>query len=93
MLTINESRRKKWANLLESLDMKQNSRRALKLIHNISRDPTKPLKSFGKVTANQVASQLIKNSKTGGRKTREPTIASERSSETHVLREPFTIEL
>lgn len=38
MNSISESRREKWMNLLESLDMKQNSRRAWKTVKNLSNE-------------------------------------------------------
>lgn len=61
MSAIAENRKTKWCNLAESRDMKVNSRRAWKLLKNLSRDTTKPTNGFTEVTADQVAQQFLLN--------------------------------
>lgn len=56
-----EEKSKKWCNLVEELDMRQNSRRGWKLLKNLNNESqkTNPV-STGNVTANQVAHHLLK---------------------------------
>ncbi|KAI5747569.1 hypothetical protein M8J77_016091 [Diaphorina citri] len=68
---ISEERTAKWRNLLENMNMAQNSRPAWKLLKNLSQDPTERTNAFPDVTANQVASQLLKNGKVPGKKSRD----------------------
>lgn len=63
LTAIAEERTSRWCNLLENLNMAQNSRPAWQLLKNLSQDPTERTNKFPNVTANQVASQLLKNGK------------------------------
>lgn len=64
---IAEIRRNRWGKLLENVDLKGNSRRAWRMIKNLSNDPTKPKEVKPDVTANQVAHQLLLNGKIKGK--------------------------
>lgn len=90
MSVIAENRKTKWCDLVESLDMQVNSRRAWKFLKNINGDATKPKDNFTTVTADQVATNLLLNGKTCGRKYREPVVRDV-ASENHFLEEPFTM--
>ena len=64
MAHIAEERRKTWHALIESTDMFKNSKKAWSMIGNLRGDPEAvPLQP--KVTANQVAHQLLLNGKSG----------------------------
>jgi len=60
---ILESKRKKWCKVLGETDMKLSSRKAWKLIKNLSNDPNSSQSQLSDVTANQVAHQLLMNGK------------------------------
>lgn len=91
MNSISESRREKWMNLLESLDMKQNSRRAWKTVKNLSNDPKAPTIIQNNVTTNQIAHQLLMNGKTKGRNNKKLKIVRDFDNEQNSLEEPFMI--
>ncbi|KAI5732047.1 hypothetical protein M8J77_020382 [Diaphorina citri] len=88
LLTVNQNHQDKWIKLVEGLDMKLNSRRAWKLLGNLSGDSTKQQHHIINVTANQVASQLLQNGKFPGRKSREQ-ISRNVEAEEHMLEDPF----
>lgn len=70
--------------------MKHNSRRAWKLLKNLSNDPTKSHTITSNVTANQIAHQLLLNGKVT---TRQRKLKIERDEQTAVnmLKEPFNL--
>ena len=84
MTAIAENRKAKWCDLVENLDMKQNSRRAWKVLKNLSGDATKPKNNFTEVTPNQVASQLLLNGKTAGRKSKQPIVRNMEDERDHL---------
>jgi len=59
---ITEERRKKWKNTVEELDMKTNSNKAWRLIRKLNCEKRKE-PTYTNVTANEIASQLLLNSK------------------------------
>lgn len=81
---ISISRSEKWCDLVQSLDMKQNSRRAWKLLKILKQDKTIPTNQRGNITANQIAHQLLINGKTN---VKPPLIKIKRdlSDENHTL--------
>lgn len=87
---ISISRRNKWCNLVESLDLKRNSRKAWKLMKTLSNDPTKTNEPITKVTSNQVAHQLLLNGKTK-EKVKKTKLVRNSSQENNFLEEPFTM--
>lgn len=91
MIAMAENRKTKWKDLMESLDMKGYSKRTWKLLKNLSRDATKPPHNSIEVTADQVASQLLKNGKTLEQKTRGDSVVRQLENESRFLREPFSI--
>lgn len=90
MSTIAEDRAAKWCNMLESLDMKVNSRRAWKTLKNLSGDTVKPVQNFIPVTSDQVATQLLLNGKTGSRKPKEH-FNRDMNHENNYLGTPFSM--
>ena len=64
MDSISQERRKTWHALLESTDMSKNSKKAWTTIRKLRGDPTTTPQQ-PKVTANQVANQLLLNGKSG----------------------------
>lgn len=90
MESISESRSQKWMDLLENLDMKQNSRRAWRTVKNLSNDPTTSKTIQSNVTANQVAHQLLLNGKTIG-KCKKLKITRDTDNENNSLEDQFTI--
>ena len=64
MQSISQERRKTWQSLIESVDMTNNSKKAWSTIRKLRGDP-KVKHQPTKVTANQVANQLLLNSKSG----------------------------
>lgn len=88
MESIADGRRERWTNLLADLDMAQNSRRAWKLIKNLTNDPKVPAMAITQITPNQIANQLLSNGKTTRR---TGTIKLERyAEENDFLGQPFT---
>lgn len=71
MESIAQERSKTWNALIESTDMSKNSKKAWALIHKLRGDP-KAAPQHPKVTANQVANQLLENGKSRkrGKKTK-----------------------
>ena len=64
MVSISQERRKTWHDLIESTDMSKNSKKAWSTIRKLRGDPKAPPQQ-PKVTANQVANQLLLNGKSG----------------------------
>lgn len=91
MRSIADGRTQKWRNMMENLDMKVNSRRAWKLLKNLSGDPKKTKENFTEVTADQVATQLLRNGKIRGRQSRQPLVRDEKNEDQY-LREPFSMD-
>ncbi|KAL1460605.1 hypothetical protein WDU94_012577 [Cyamophila willieti] len=89
LISLTEAKKNRWCDLMESLDMKGNSRRAYKLLKNLSNDPTQPEQIHTNVTPDQVAHQLLKNGKTNF-KVKNIKIKRE-INENHFLEEPFTV--
>ena len=88
---IAEVQRQKWQAMIESTDFTHSSRKAWKTINRLSKDYTQPQQQC-KVTANQVAHQLLLNGK--GNSSHKPTrvkIPSHTDAE-HSLTDPFTME-
>ena len=83
-----ECRRTKWQHLMESVDMTHNSKKAWRLIHQLSDDPTKT--TTQQVRANAVAHQLLLNGKSDGKKQmKSQLIISKEAGETP-LTHPFS---
>ena len=59
---ISEAQRSKWKEMIESTDFTYSSRKAWKTINKLTKDYTEPLQQC-KVTADQVAHQLLLNGK------------------------------
>ena len=89
MDSISQERRKTWNALIESTDMSKNSKKAWSTIRKLKGDPTTaPPQS--KVTANQVAHQLLLNGKSGKK---QKKIKLDRNNCTdHGFTKPFTME-
>lgn len=64
--SIAQERSKTWNALIESTEMSNDSKKAWALIHKLRGDP-KATPQHPKVTANQVANQLLENGKSGKR--------------------------
>ena len=64
MTNISLERRKTWETMLESTDVSKNSKKAWSTIRKLRGDPKAP-PQHPKVTANQVANQLLQNGKSG----------------------------
>ena len=62
--SISQEHRKSWETLIESTDIPQNSKKAWFIIRKLCRHPREPVQK-PKVTANQVATQLLLNCKNG----------------------------
>ena len=90
MESISQERQKTWNSLLESTDMSKNSKKAWSLIRKLRGDP-KAAPQQPKVTANQVAHQLLLNGKSGkGQK--KTKLDSSKNSENPGCTRPFTME-
>jgi hypothetical protein len=68
---LTKEKRKQWEELILSIDLTQNSRRAWKTISKLNNDATRAT-PVSLVTANQVAHQLLLNSKGNGAKIHSP---------------------
>lgn len=86
---LTESKKERWCSLIESLDMKQNSRRAWKLVNNLNQEPNSTTQT-GNVTPNQIANQLTLNGKSK-KKPHRIKIQRDTANENHFLDEPFTM--
>lgn len=62
IIQLGEDKNRKWHDLIENTDMTRNSKKAWRLIKKLSGDPTAHRTCIN-VTANQVASELLKNGK------------------------------
>ena len=90
MESISQERQKTWNSLLESTDMSKNSKKAWSLIRKLRGDP-KAAPQQPKVTANQVAHQLLLNGKSGkGQK--KTKLDHSKNSEDPGYTRPFTME-
>ena len=88
---IAEVQRQKWQAMIESTDFTHGSRKAWKTINRSSKDYTQPQRQC-KVTANQVAHQLLLNGKeNSSHKPKSVNIPSHTDAE-HSLTDPFTME-
>ncbi|XP_072376172.1 uncharacterized protein, partial [Diabrotica undecimpunctata] len=65
---LSAHRTDRWCKLITSLDMKQNSRCAWKLVRNFGNNPATPAPNLTKVTSDQIAHRLLTNGKTTSRK-------------------------
>lgn len=91
MRKISYGRKQKWMDLLRDLDMKQNSRRAWRLVKNLSGDPKRPNVQT-QVTPNQIAHQLILNGKTTKRRSTNVSRPQTNENEISSLATPFSEE-
>ena len=90
MESISQERKKTWNALVESIDMSKNSKKAWSLIRKFRGDP-KVAPQQPKVTANEVAHQLLLNGKSGkGRK--KIKLDRNKYSEDPGYTSPFTME-
>ncbi|KAL1448639.1 hypothetical protein WDU94_001908 [Cyamophila willieti] len=87
---LSESKKERWCNLVESLDMKQNSRRAWKLVNNLNQESPISRDLTGSVTPDQIAHQLLLNGKTN-KKPPNINIRKHEENENHMLDVPFTL--
>jgi len=89
---ITEERRKKWKNTVEVLDMRTNSNKAWRRIRKLNNEKrNEPI--YTNMTANEVVSQLLLNSKTGKLKSKSrDKIIRHTSHETSLFDDHFTIE-
>ena len=91
MAHIAEERRKVWHTLIESTDMSKNSKKAWSTIGKLRGDPkVAPLQP--KVTANQVAHQLLLNGKSGTKTHRKPKLDRTKYNKDQGHTRPFTME-
>ena len=91
MAHIAEERRKTWHALIESTDMSKNSKKAWSTIGKLRGDPkAAPLQP--KVTANQVAHQLLLNGKSGTKTHRKPKLDRTKYNKDQGYTRPFTME-
>lgn len=72
------------------MDTKQNSRRAWKLVKNLSNDPTKSSTILCNITSNQTAHLLLLNGKTTTKK-KKMKIIRDLESENDMMKQPFTL--
>lgn len=89
MRLLSETRQKKWIETLEKMDMTHSSKMAWNLIKKLNGEP-KATGTIGNVTANQVANQLLLNSKSG-RNISRPRI-QRIPCEENLLGAPFQVE-
>ena len=90
MESISQERRKTWHALIESIDMSKNSKKAWSTIRKLRGDPTAPPQQ-PKVTANQVANQLLLNGKSGKMK-RKTKLNRKKHSKDPGHTRPLTME-
>ena len=90
---ISDVKRNKWRDMIKGADMKHSSRKAWSMIIRLNNDPIQT-KTSSKITADQIASQLIENGKTGktGVKRDEYKIQRDRDNETEDLSTSITSE-
>jgi hypothetical protein len=96
MQQLSTSRQEKWIETLEKMDMTHNSKIAWSLIKKLNGDQ-KERKQYCNVTADQVATQLLRNGKTKRnpktkRNSKIPKIVRNLNKETNHLEIPFTIK-
>lgn len=87
---VTATRRQKWCDVVTQLDMKQNSRKAWKLLKRLNSDPTSAPPSLVTVTPDQIAHQLLLNGKT--KRWTVAKIFQRYTDEEDYLGTPFTIE-
>ena len=88
---ISADRRKSWQDLIESVDMTHNSKKAWSTLKRINKDPKRASTLHTtQPTANQVAHQLLLNGKTGTREKRQKVAEYPEANEE--LCRPFTLE-
>ena len=68
MTSMTQERQRKWLDTIESMDTSRNSKTAWNLIRKLNNDPAIPKHQHYRVTANQVAHQLLVNRQTKGKK-------------------------
>ncbi|KAL1448195.1 hypothetical protein WDU94_012261, partial [Cyamophila willieti] len=88
---VSASRTEKWCSLVESLDLKQNSRRAWKLLKNLNQDKTAQSNQMGTVTPDQIAHQLLINGKTAS-KPQKIKIKRQPEQENNFLEDAFNVD-
>lgn len=88
---ISEVRRSRWGNMLENIHLKNYSRRAWRMIKNLSNDPTKPKEIQTNVTANEIAHQLLLNGKVKG-KVNGAKIKRNVIEENNLISQPFKMD-
>ena len=90
MESISQERRKTWQALIESTDMSKNSKKAWSTIRKFRGDPKAPPQQ-PKVTANQVANQLLLNGKSGKVKNKTK-LDRKKYNNNPGFTQPFTME-
>ena len=90
MQQLSTSRQEKWIETLEKMDMTHSSKIAWNLIKKLNGDP-KERKQHCNITADQVATQLLRNGKTK-RNFKIPKIFRNLNNEMNHLEIPFTIK-
>jgi len=88
-IQLGEDKNRKWHDLIENTDMTKNSKKAWRLIKKLSGDPTVHRTGIN-VTANQVASELLKNGKPR-RKIKRDKIIRDKNNESHIFDLDFQI--
>jgi hypothetical protein len=88
---ISQERRKTWHTLIESIDMSKNSKKAWSTIGKLRGDP-KRARLQPKVTANQVAHQLLLNGKSETLSRRKTKLERKKYTKDPGYTNPFTLE-
>jgi hypothetical protein len=88
-IQLGEDKNRKWHNLIENTDMTRNSKKAWCLIKKLSGDPSVH-RTYINVTANQIASKLLKNGKPR-RKIKRDKIIRDKNNESHIFHHDFQI--
>ena len=89
MEAISQERRKTWSALIESTDMSKNSKKAWSTIRKLKGDP-KAAPQQSKVTANQVAHQLLLNGRSG-KKQKKIKLNRNQNNQDSRFTTPFTM--
>ena len=89
--SIYQERRKTWQTMIESADMSKNSKKAWSTIRKLRGDHKAPPQQ-PKVTANQVANQLLQNGKSGKSKKKATKLNRNKYQKNHGHTHPLTME-